>query len=126
MPQRHPPPTYEEDQAADPYVYDDGDAPAYDDDNYVRQDPNPGLAEDEQQETDEDLARMHQREVDAEVAEDAEAWEGDIDDPEAGGEGWFEENPDEEAVRRELVERESGFAREGLDDTYALEGEEEN
>lgn len=125
MPSRHPPPTYEEDQAADPYVFDDGDEPSYDDPNYVSEDPNPGLADEERQETDEDLAAMMQREADAEVAADAEQSQGDIDDPEEGDD-WLEEGADEEDVRREVAERESGFGREHLDDTYDFDGEEDS
>ena len=45
---------------------------------------------------------------------------GDIDEE---GEGWLEEDRDEEAVRRETVERESGFEREQLHDIYNLEEE---
>lgn len=122
-PRRHPPPTYEEDQDADPYVYDDGDEPSYDDPNYVSEDPNPDLAHEERQETDEDLAMMQQREADAEVAADAEEFEGDIEDAEGEGNGWLEEGRDEENVRREMAERESGFGREQLDDTYDFDEE---
>lgn len=125
-PRRHPPPTYDEDQAADPYVYDDGDEPSYDDSNYLTDDPNPHFADNERQETDEDLAMMQQREADAEVAADAEEFEGDIDNPEEEGGGWLEEDRDEENVRREMVERESGFDREQLDDAYNLDEEEED
>lgn len=64
-PRRHNPPTYEEDQAADPYVYDDGDGPSYEDPNYLEEDPNPRLADEDRQETDEDRVMMHQREADA-------------------------------------------------------------
>ena len=124
-PRRHPPPTYDEDQAADPYVYDDGDEPSYDDPNYLSEDPYPQLADDERQETDEDLAMMQQEEADAEFAADAEEFEGDIDDPEEEGNSWLEEDPDEEDVRREMAERESGFHREQLDDIYYVEEENE-
>ena len=123
MSRRHPPPTYEEDQAADPYVYDDGDEPDYDDPNYTSEDPNPHLADEEYQETDEDLARMHQREIDEEVAENAAAFEGDIDED---NDGWLDESRNEEEVRRELADRESGFGREELDSTYDVEDDEDD
>lgn len=103
----------------DPYVYDDGDEPSYHDPNYLSEDPNPLLADEERQETDEDVAMMQQREADAGV------FEGDIDTPEEEGEGWLEEGRDEEDVRREMAERESGFRREQLDDTYDLEEEQD-
>ena len=38
--------------------------------NYHGEDPNPHLADEERQETDEDVAMMQQREADAEVAAD--------------------------------------------------------
>ena len=125
LPRRHDPPTYDEDQAADPYVYDDGNIPSYDNTDYLSEDPYPQLADDERQETDEDVAMTQQREADAEVAADAEGVEGDIDDPQEEDGDWYEEDPDEENVRREMAERESGFHREQLDDIYNLEEEEE-
>lgn len=61
MSRRHPPPSYEEDRAASPdYVCDDGDEPDYDNENYLTEDPNPGFADEERQETDEDMARARQ------------------------------------------------------------------
>jgi hypothetical protein len=65
---------------------------------------------------------MHQREVDEEVAENAETFEGDIDEDD----GWLDESRDEEDVRRELAQRESGAGREELDSTYDVEDNEDN
>jgi hypothetical protein len=125
QPRRHNPPTYEEDRAASPdYVYDDEEtAPDYDDRNYTNEDPNPRFAEGEQQETDEDMARMHQREEDAEVAADARAHEGDIDAESPDDEVPHDE---QEAHRRRLAERESGFHREQLDSTYDVSDDEDD
>jgi hypothetical protein len=125
-PRRHNPPTYEEDRAASPnYVYDEEEnAPDYDDRNYADEDPNPGFAEGEQQETDEDMARMHQREEDAEVAADAEEHQGDIDAEDAEN----DEVPydEQETYRRNLAERESGFHREQLDSVWDVSDDEDN
>jgi len=124
-PRRHNPPTYDEDQAADPYVYDEGDVPAYDDPNYVTDDPNPELADEDRQETDEGLARMHQREYDAEVAAEAQG-AGENEDEDEDEDAW-EENPDPEQTRREMVERERGFyEQEGVGDSLVADDDDED
>lgn len=114
---RHPPPSYEEDRNADPYVYDDGGEPDYGDTNYVTEDPNPRLADDERQETDEDVARMLQDEADAEVAADAAQFQGDIDEGDEGAEV-LDGGDNAEGARQALMENEPGYGREMLDDTY--------
>lgn len=122
-PRRHNPPTYEEDRAASPnYVYDEEEnVPDYDDTNYTNEDPNPGFTEEERQETDEDMARMHQHEEDAEVAADAREHQGDID-----ADNYEVPHDEQEAYRRSLAEREPGFHREQLDSAYDVPEEEDD
>ncbi|KAI1615541.1 hypothetical protein EDD36DRAFT_191194 [Exophiala viscosa] len=141
---RHPPPSYDDDQEADPYVYDDGDAPDYENPDYLTEDPNPRFAQEEEEETDEFLAgtAMDPKhsdvvDVDDEVAADALEHEGDIDVPDGynardydvqddGGDGdWLEAGRDPENVRREMADREPGAQYEELDDTYNMDDDDD-
>jgi hypothetical protein len=101
---RHPPPTYEENQASDSPVYDEEeDAPGYDERRYTSSDPyaheNTDMAEND------------------EIPHAQDDEEEDEDDP-------MEEASDPEGFRRELAEREIGFEREELDDPYDVEEQE--
>jgi hypothetical protein len=99
---RHPPPTYEQNQASDSPVYDEEeDAPGYDERRYTSTDPYAQGNTDMPENGDDP-----DRDVDPHAQVDDDDDE-DEDDP-------MKEASDPEAFRRELAERESGFERESL------------
>jgi hypothetical protein len=112
---RHPPPTYEQNQASDMPVYDEEEeAPGYDERRYTSSDPYA------QENTD---MPENSENLDRDV--DPHAQDNDDHDDDENEDDPMEEASDPEGFRRELAERESGFEREELDDTYNVEEQEE-
>lgn len=123
---RYPPPGYEEDPNASPAYDEERDAPEYEDQRYVSEDPYAQRHE-ETQETDQSLAAMHQRELDAQrQGDDRREEEGEEGEHDAS-ESWLGEDADPEDVRRQNAERESGYERERreADEAYRMDEREE-